>query len=293
MYAYALRIHKDKYLDVCTKHNFRSNTEEMLIILSCIHNPSHYDFYICKNMFLAEPLKGVVSDMYVTAKTMNRRIKKCIRAYRYRKIKPCNETDLSCVPFTEYKKTEYFDLVDKGQKYLFKHSDMYNLIEASLTNTVDTIISSPVDIKNPYTGVPFTTNQLYVLYTRLKHLPPFFDYFVKCECKLDEFLLNYECLLRTHIIKKTLKEFSEDKKREEIRSMLGNVTIYDANTGMYIPIIQPDEIHGDLLKLAPFLLFFYNYQYSLNPYQRTNDYKRLIRKLLQLRETADFFILLS
>lgn len=288
MHKYAVQKHEHTYRETCLKHGIFSNSLESLLL--CIHSPKNYNFYVCQNIFLREELKTVVTEMYCTLKTIQLVLQRYLYNRRYKKS--CNDKDLSCIPFTEYKPQDYFELIDKSQKYLFKQSDMYNLIEASLTHTTLTMISNPVPIKNPYTGVPFNVNLLYIVFLKLKHVPPLFSYFMKCNFKLDDFLLNYECLLRTHTIHKTLKEFTKEKKREEIINMLSQITAYDYDDDTYIPIINPNHLKIDLLALEPLLLLFYNYQYSLNPYQRNVDYKRLIQRLLKLREN-DIFIIIS
>jgi len=278
MYKYAVQKHAQSYKELCEKHNlFPQGIEELL---SCIHTPTQHEFYLGNNMFVPNEIKPVVSDMYCTV----RKIRGLMKRLLYKRYKICNDKDLSCIPFTDYKKSDYFELIDKSQRYLFKHSDMYNLIEASLTHTTYGMISNHVAIKNPYTGIPFSTNLLYVILLKLKHVPPLFSYFVKCQFRMDDFLLNYECLLRTHVIQKTLKELSPQKKREEIIHMLSQITVYDFDTDDYLPILNPFHVNTDLLALEPLLLLYYNYQYSLNPYQRNVDHKRLLQRLLNLRK---------
>ena len=292
MNDYAVNIHMNNHVNLCIANNIRVNTDELTLVIRCIHTPTEYKFYILDNMFLPNCIKMSVSNMFCSLRKIKQYFKRCIYNRRYHKLTICNDSDLSCIPFSEYKESEYFELVDKGQKYRFKHSDMYNIIESSLTNSNYSMISTPVAIKNPYTGVPFSNNVLYLLYTKLEHVSPLFVYFMKCEFNLDEFLLTYECLLRTYIIHKTLRELTVEKKREEIIAMLHSITIIDYETSVFVPIMHPSDVQN-LLSLEHLLLSYYNYQYSLNPYQRSIEYKKLIKQLLKLREKIDAIIIIS
>jgi hypothetical protein len=94
-------------------------------------------------------------------------------------------------------------------------------------------------------------------------------------------LLQYEGLLRTHLIEKTVLEYNDTKVKTVCIKMLEELTIYNFSKGEYEIIITIDKIKEPL---KPFILQYYHSLFSLNPYQREIEYKSLISKLLLLRK---------
>ncbi len=55
-------------------------------------------------------------------------------------------------------------------------------------------------------------------------------------------------------------------------------------SGLDEPIVSLKELKVDLLTLKPLLYYYYNYLFSMNPYQRHVDHKKLINALIKLRD---------
>jgi hypothetical protein len=187
------------------------------------------------------------------------------------------------MPLTDCKSTELFDLIDTN-KYIFRYSDMYNIIQSSITNANEYMMSVPLHIKNPYTGIPFSKMILYKLFMIMKRVPPLFMYYMECEFNPDTFLVKYEGILRTYTIKKTIKEYNNKSVIVIIKDMLIKTTLYNICTGKNEPIVLAKDIKGDLLTLKPLLYYYYNYLFSLNPYERHVDHKKLVSFLIKLRK---------
>ena len=130
--------------------------------------------FLMKNIFIAACQKEIIVNMYAEVNVRYIRIRKCIFNYWVRKKPPCNLVDLSYTPFSEYAPHQYFYLLDGRNKYMFTHTEMYNIIESSLTNADSHLISNPLPIKNPYTGTTFSRSKLYTIFFKLKHIPLFF-----------------------------------------------------------------------------------------------------------------------
>jgi hypothetical protein len=200
-------------------------------------------------------------------------------------MKHVNATDLSCIPFTEYVPSLYFEMMVDKKLYLFKHSDMYNLIETCLTNYDEYMFSTPLPIKNPYTGIKFSKPVLYLLFLKLKHIPILFRLFMKCNFSLNEFLLNYEGLLRGYAIERSINIMNDETLRNSITSMIHSVLIYNFNTGYQEPVLDVSDLKVDLLTLKPLLVYYYYDLYSLNPYQKYQYHKKLVKALIELRKS--------
>lgn len=262
---------------------------EVIKLLVSISNVKNFNFYVLTNPFLCSSIKEETIKMYCRQKTAVRIIFRCIRKYKRSKMKPVNTTDLSCIPFTEYLPPLYFELIVDKKLYLFKHSDVYNLIETCLTNYDEYMFSTPLAIKNPYTGIKFSKSILYLLFLKLKHVPLLFRFFMKCNFNLHEFLLNYEGLLRGYAIEKSINIMSVETLRNSITSMIQNVLIYNFSTGYQEPILNVSDITVDLLTLKHLLVYYYYDLYSLNPYQKYQYHKKLVKALIELRKsTSDF-----
>jgi len=160
------------------------------------------------------------------------------------------------------------------------------MIETALTNYDEFMFSTPLPIKNPYTGIKFNKNLLYLIFLKLKQVPILFRFFMKCEFNLNEFLINYEGLLRGYAIEKSIKTMDDETTKETILSMIKNVVVYNFTTGFQEPIIDISEITVDVLTLKPLLIYYYYDLYSLNPYQKYQYHKKLVKALIQLRKNS-------
>ena len=282
MYDSIVQRYEDEYKKMCgdTFHYFPHG---ITVVLQCIHRKNIFSL-LFDNLFLNATIKEFIFKLYCRYVSIKLLFKKVILRRRRKKMISCNTDDLSYTPFHEYKSCEYFDLIVDNKLYTFKHSELYNLIQSSLLNADMYMISNPLPIKNPYTGIPFSKTMLYLLYLKMKHYSPLFYYFMKTDFKLDIFLLNYEGLLRTYIIEKTIKELSNENAILMIREMLQEITVLNLISETYIPILSISQLKKPILTLKPLLTHYYNYMYSMNPYQRHIEYKVLIRKLISLRD---------
>ena len=84
---------------------------------------------------------------------------------------------------------------------------------------------------------------------------PLFFYFTKVNFDPSQFLLQYEGLLRTHLIEKTILEYNDVKVKIVCKKMLEEMTIYNFSTGTYEPIITMDKIKQPK-PFLPSILFF-------------------------------------
>jgi hypothetical protein len=282
MYESIVQTYDDEYKKICgdTLHYFPHG---ITVVLQCIHKKNIFNL-LFDNLFLNDSIKEFIFKLYCRYVSIQRLLKKVILRRRRKKMISCNSADLSYTPFHEYKPSDYVDLIVDNKLYTFRHCELYNIIQSSLLNADMFMISTPVPIKNPYTGIPFSKNMLYLLYLTMKHYSPVFYYFMKTDFNLKTFLFDYEGLLRTHCIEKTLKELSNEHAILMIRQMLEEITILNLISETYIPILSITQLKKPILTLKPLLTHYYNYMYSMNPHQRHIEYKTLIRKLISLRD---------
>lgn len=230
---------------------------------------------LIKNPFL-DLQRPFLIEIYCKAKTLQWSMRRFILRNRKKRLVSCNQFDLS---FCEFKDPIAF--VIQNKKYTFQPQELYKIMYSSLLHADVYMISNPVPIKNPYTGLPFTKNMLYLICECIK-LHPLFYYYRKCDFDCHEFLLKYEGLIRTHLIEKTIHEYTPEQLRENVSIMLDEITLFNFLTEIYEPIVQAKDIPSSTMK--PLLFHYYFYIYSLNPYQRSIEYKQLVEKLIVLRK---------
>jgi hypothetical protein len=272
-------IHKNsiKNKELCVKNNQHYDPElyKYYLYIFKTDKPTQYSF-LMKNIFILSDQKELILQLYYEITLAYTRIRKCIRSYWVKRQPSCNLTDLSYTPFTEYKPDQYLCLLDGKNKYLFTHTDLYNIIEASLTNSDSNLISNPLSIKNPYTGTIFSKSTLYHIYFHIKHRPLFFIYYMKVHFDLTVFLLEQEGSLRQYSIHKKIRMLKKDEIKNELRYMFVDIYSFLLEDNFITEIIL---LQCSLSFSRELLTHYYNYTYSLNPYQRLCECKTLINKI--------------
>jgi len=275
---YFIQPFEDAYKKLCQETSVLYSPELLHTILRCMK-----PIDIVTNPFLQsfQPILVQIIEHAYRLHAIRRRI---LMKWRKRRMTSCNTSDLSFSSFGP----DRIELVMDAKKYTFQPYELQQLILSSLLHAEQYMIVDPLPIKNPYTGIPFTKYTLYYLYVNLKVHPLFF-YFAKVGFDTKQFLLQYEGLLRTHLIEKTVLEYNDVKVKIVCTKMLEEMTIYNFTTGQYEPIVTIDKIKQP----KPYLLHYYFSLFSLNPYQRDMEYKSLIRKLILLRDkTIDQYMYL-
>jgi hypothetical protein len=272
---YSIQTMDEEYQTLCKEKSLLYLPSLLLTILTSTKWSSCIDT-ILTNPFLKE-FQCLLLKIVDHSVKLHERRRRFIQTWRKKRIPSCNTKDLSFSPFGKNR----IELVIDSKKYTFHPHELQHLILSSLLHTEYYMIVEPLPIKNPYTGIPFTKPILYLLYLQLK-MHPLFYYYTKVDFDLKQFLLQYEGLLRSHLIEKTILEYNETKLKSVCKKMLEEMTIYNFSTCEYEPIITIDKIKPHFLK--SFILQYYHSLFSLNPYQREIEYKSLLKKLILLRD---------
>ena len=142
-------------------------------------------------------------------------------------------------------------------------------------------MANPLQLKNPYTGIIFNKNMLYLLYLKLKHVPLLYLHFMKTNFDIQQFLLNHEGLLRHYSIEKKLINLSLNDTKSSILEMIFDVSLWQLGDRQ----LRIFNIDHDILSLKPLLKHYYNYIYSMNPYQRQIEYNALVKKMVLIQSS--------
>ena len=266
---YVIRNYDEKHKELCRdKIHYSADLFKTILTITKFQD-------LIKNPFLKLQLSFLI-DIYCKAKSLQWSMRRFILSNRKKRMVSCNEYDLSFSVFTDP-----IELVIQHKKYTFQRQELYKIMYSSLLNADVYMISNPIPIKNPYTGMPFTKNMLYLICDCIK-LHPLFYYYRKCDFNSYNFLLNYEGLLRSHLIEKTIYEYTPVQLKQHVITMLEDITLLNFLTETYEPIISVEDI--PIKHMKPLLFNYYLHIYSLNPYQRRIEYKNLVEKLMMLRK---------
>jgi hypothetical protein len=254
-----------------------------------------YSDYVEANLFIHPYIKIVILNTYCDAIKKLNRIKKVVINYIRKRRKSHSTTDLSLKPLEELRPFELIDIMHDYKKYTFRIFDLSNIVFNSLTNSDEHFFSVPLRIKNPYTNIPFSVKNLYVIYfcmlTRGFIVHPLFSLFMKENFNLAIFSLKYEGLVKEYIIDNKIKQFTSTVTCRELRSMFDELTIYSLATLEYKPILpNSDEIPNTILVgFKPLLYHYHHSLFSMNSSYRHTEYNKLIKKIIAFMNENPFF----
>ena len=221
-----------------------------------------YNYNICNNfdMFL---------DIFCNLQKIHNAFNKLSYIFKFKRAKQFNEYDLLLDEIPDENSPEnkfYITLMEKNIKYTFLLSELNNIIYSSLTYHDNYFIESH-SIKNPYTNIKFSDQNLYNIYLTLLEknikVHELFVKFINCGLHLTAFIVNHQVEIRDYIIYKESISMNQEDAIEYIENMLND----------YLNIVLCSEF--DKSKLLHFNRYLYNYLYSL---YGMNEYKKRIVK---------------
>ena len=179
------------------------------------------------------------------------------------------DTDLCFVKFSDLSPKILITLLDKNTVYIFRISDLINIINKALTYAPH-FFAEPYEIKNPYTNLPFTINNLYNIYFRLLNssfiMPILYQLFFLSNFDLIRFKDKNECFIREKTIENFMSYASIDEKHYQINNMF--YTHYKSVSFMIHSHFPREKLVSVFNKyLKSFLLE----EYSLNPVIREHN----------------------
>jgi hypothetical protein len=184
------------------------------------------------------------------------------------------------------------------KKYTFKLFDLANIIFNSLTNSDENFFSTPLVIKNPYTNIKFSVQNLYIIYFCMQkrglYIHPLFTLFMQENFNLGLFSLKHEGLIKEYIIDTSIQKNTDIKSCQEIRSMFRELSIYNVYSMINEPILcDTDTIPNEIMISFKPLLFHYHHSlFSMNSYYRQVEYNKLLKKIIAFKNENPLFTLM-
>ena len=211
---------------------------------------------------------------------------KYVRKFKYKKytVYDINQ-DLLLNDLSDFPENQKIHLVENKTIYKFRLTDLLNIITKSLTNYVDIYIVEPSEIKNPYTNLPFSMNNLYNIFFKVKQsnflMPIFFYKFFIVNFDLKQFLIHNESELQLFAINDFCNSGYNIELLESIYHMFDQYQYLLTNISI--------RFEKDFKKLVntfrPFLKLYYISSYSCNTRTKFEAKKNLKKKLFDFNET--------
>jgi hypothetical protein len=279
-FTYEIQQHKTSIIQDCEKHGCYANFEliETIAMMYKISKLVTYSKYVENNTFIHPCMQKHILNILCSV-IQKKNVLTSIFIRYIRKRRPSYvSTDLALNPLSECNPKYLIDIMHDYKKYTFKLFDLANILFNSLTNADDNLFSSPLVIKNPYTNVKFSVQNLYIIYFCMQkrglHIHPLFTLF-----------------MQEYIIDNSILKYTTKKVCQELRLMFRELTIYNVYTTLSEPILSgTDTISNDILVTFKPLLYHYHHSlYSLNSYYRQVEYNKLIKKIIAFKNENPLF----
>ena len=296
-FKYEILQHKKNIIQDCAQHGCYANFEliEIICMMYKIDKLLTYSKYVEGNPFIHPCIqKHILEILCRVIQKKNVLTSICVRYIRKRRVSYVN-TDLALNPLTETNPKYLIDIMHDYKKYTFRLFDLANIIFNSLTNADDNIFSAPLVIKNPYTNIKFSVQNLYIIYFCMQKrglfIHPLFTLFMQENFNLGLFSLKHEGLIKEYIIDNSILKYTTKKVCQELRLMFRELTIYNTYTMEFEPILSGmDTISNNILITFKPLLYHYHHSlYSMNSYYRQVEYNKLIKKIIAFKNENPLF----
>ena len=241
--------------------------------------------FIINNVFMKDCDKEAFCDLFFKSQFYYYKLNNLVRKYKYResKIKIVNDKDLLMCEMSDYKDNIKTIINDSGIFYLFKISDLINIINKSLSNSPSYYFFEPKELKNPYNNNKFSLSNLYNIYFAIKSstytMPIIYQLYFDYNFDFKRLLVEGECIMKDVIIDNKIKSLDKNDLIRYIKDML-----YDQH--FFGPIIKSIDIHAkfppDVLinVMKPFYVKYTYSKYSINNAKKTYYADMVKRKMI-------------
>ena len=240
-----------------------------------------FKFFIVDNELLTNEEKQDVEDLYLVSKTLKNTLRKFLRLKKINKLKPTNNEDLYFNNFQDFPLYQRTDLICQNTLYRFRLSNVVNMWMKCLKNT-DNLFCKPIQLKNPYTNMPFKEYNLYNIYIALANskyqIPFLIREFVKHYCNLNVFTLEVYPTLKDLAVSNFICTAHTYELMEQINNMMHEFR--KKINYIYFPENLSYLRKKKIVKLLKYILKDYLYgTYGCNPLKKMDSYSQAKTKL--------------
>lgn len=206
------------------------------------------------NQFMTADMKQTILDNFASAQRTYIAFTKFSQICKQRLAKSTIDTDLYLNPINK-NHINSICIHQNSTNYWFTSADLINHINSALTNS-PYYYADPLEIKNPYTNIPFTDAQLYTIYFKIRAstflIPVLFHNFFLCGFDLVQFRLNNESEIRENFIQRHIHMADEEVLYGEITSM-----IFTSRNRRRLIRIHPEIPKNEVIKIMRPYLYLY------------------------------------
>ena len=124
------------------------------------------DEIIDKNNFISDKIKEKIMFTYRINFKLKNIINKCIKNWRFKKLKSINKKTLELEEISSINNSEKIELLINNKLYIFHYQELLKICINSLENN-DDMFPDPIHPCNPYTNEKFKKYQLKYIYDKL------------------------------------------------------------------------------------------------------------------------------
>ena len=160
-----------------------------------------------------------------------------------------------------HKSNNCFKVYQNKKIYYFTVCDLLKIIEVSLCNCMyTTFVVQPIQPKNPYNNIEFSTSVYYNLYNHLRYkmiinIPIILELWRSVSFQRTILFLKYERFLRRIAIKNYVWNTTEKEFYSDIREML----FYNTQTRKWKMSMVPDKVLQEKFKHYIYVYYLINY----------------------------------
>lgn len=212
------------------------------------------------NIFYSEQLKNEMFGQFSKAQRLYRVFCRFVRKWRICRAPIAVDHDLGLNPLKEGQRGTMV-IFQGGHKYIFKISELMNIIQTALTHDVQLFIE-PLEPKNPYNNMPFDNATLYSIYFRIRWsdfiVPHLIHSYFMCGFCLDAFAFQNEANIREQCIRNYVYNSPPLTLFREVKTMMDEFRI---TKHLRIHKDFPKDVMCDIMR--PYLHLYMIYQHSM------------------------------
>lgn len=246
---------------------------------------------LLSNQFLTDNQRERILVFFAKMQRVYHAMARFVYRYRFSLAKTVIDHDLCMNPIDPFKASSIVIFQD-GSKYVFKLSDIINIIQTALTHSTH-FFSDAYEPKNPYNQMPFSKSILYSIYFQIQRssyrMPALVEAYFTADFEMDVFLHNNEELIRDEYIKNRAEKSCHVLIIDDIYEMI-RIHGYTENPN-YTPSVKkskryfklsideefPDETLANIMR--PYLKLFYFSRYSLHTVRKRHAYNELKERM--------------
>ena len=233
---------------------------------------------ILDNMFMLDHHKANAMELFCKAQRTYCAFSRLALLFKVRRAKLQVSFDMYMTPIDPMK-TRSITIYQGGSNYMFKLSDLINIINSALSNS-PYHFADPIFPKNPYTNIEFSFGAMYEIYYQIRRsdykMPLLLNAFFQESFDLRKFVYNHEALIRDVYIEDYVKTSPAETLYLETECM---IQIFNRPKRLRIHREFPKERLVDIMR--PYLRLYLIHEYSISDTSKRSDSYETLREKMK------------